>query len=282
MGHTQTLRGWVAIILVLLLTACDDSSTLTPTAAQKATSISRAPTPTSAGTIQAPGSTSALPEPPKPVPPTQSSEDAVLPTVAATQTPRAQKLLFVEHFDSNARNWRTGQESDEYSTCDFRVGDGHYRMTVQPTSKYGTCFATVPGVTARDAALSVKVTVARSTAGPGEAKVGFSLRDKDRARYTFYFYNDSSIDAAVWKSGEYTVTHKKAKSTYVHLDPGVTNVFSVTARVQQFLVYVNGHVLYSFANSLVPEAGDVSWLIGADQVGQIFTVDFDDVVVQEP
>ncbi|GEM_PF-4194995 len=277
MINKNTLTRWAFMMLALLLTACGTGVSTTPSLSVTATLL--LPTPTVSPVRPSPTvmqtSPSATPVSSTPVPSTSTPTPERIRDASNQQT-----SVFEEHFDTNKNGWETGRTSNSAGTCDSQVVEGKFRMTAHPVSDYDWCSTIVPGNTIRDGTLSVNVTVVKRLVGGLNASLSISLRDRGAGRYDFYFYGDGSYTAYVSKSDNYTTTQPYAQSDFFRLDPGVTNAFSITASGAQFAVYANGHLLYTQVDDTLMPAGFMSWKIGAGDIGQDFTVDFDDVVIQ--
>ena len=214
---------------------------------------------------------------------TRAPTQTPAPTTAQVADKGEAGVLFEEHFDSDRRSWFTGPDSSSRAYCGGGVDKGKYTMYAVINTDYSYCHVDLPAFRTSDGTITVKTSLESTTAGEGEVNIGllWRLQDDDKGE-SFYFFNDGTYRMLHWENGKSTELQPRVYSEYINFKQGMTNVLSVTAKGNLFTVFANGHPLYAVNSERAAASGKLAIQVGADKVGQMLWVDFDDVLVTQP
>jgi hypothetical protein len=197
---------------------------------------------------------------------------------SSTSTPVAPGVLFREDFSANSKGWNVSgiSISKEFGDVVFKFVDGVYRTSVV-SKRGGRLDILVPGLTARDFALSVDVTVVEAS---GPSIVGVAFRETDNAKYLVEFWSSGSFRVRLEQNGAWRTIQEGTSGDAIRLDKGIRNSFRVVVKGSSFTLIANDQELATVQDATLNNAGWVRLAIGVDP-GQKLTLDFDNLLITE-
>lgn len=220
--------------------------------------------------------------------PTPNPTATANPTDTAQATPTTSAsptILFQDTFDSNAKGWEIGTQSDASGDVNTQIINGKYRQTLTSKQDYLYAISSLPKFSAQDFLFSVDATILDTTASPGDLVIEFTLREANGVngkRYEFIFYNDNTYTVNAWPSADYTTIKSVLNGNLgtAKLEKGITNTFAIQANGTTFNIFINGNNIGTFTDTTVNEPGSMSLWLGLYKSGQSATVEFDNLTVQ--
>jgi len=185
-------------------------------------------------------------------------------------------LNFFDTFDK-PKNWTVGKYSDEYSVTNQKIYNGSYLFDIDLIKQgFVQRFAT-PSVSLRNFYFQVDI---KQTKGSTENDCyGIAFRDTG-VRYYLLEVCDNKYSQVLYDSGSEWITIREWGPTSM-LQVGKANRIGVLARDNQFNVYINNQLAYSFKDSKLPNAGFFNLAVSVRSVQKSASFEFDNVIILE-
>lgn len=218
--------------------------------------------------------------PPAPtVPPAQPTPAPTQPLVqpGAPAVPAGWRLVLADTFDSNANQWPTGSQTNDYVTNEWRIADGKYRW--QATAHQGFSWYVYPKnlPPVSDFYLTVDV---RQVSGPDSADFGVALRVQDNTNYyRFGIVNAGKYYFVRLHQGQWDTLRDWISTTAIR--PGQVNRITVLAQGSHFACYINDQLVTETDDSLVAK-GQAGLNIGFIVLNTPAVFEFDNFELRAP
>lgn len=268
------------LLLFGLMASSGDSRGGTPAAGSPtsvAIGIDKTATPTATPTAPEPTPT-ATPEESEPDPtPTKNNLPTLEPINLADIPGLNEQILLEDDFSSNANDWPTGEQSDEYGITNTEFVDGRYRMTQE--AKQGVfVWNDLTQIDYDNFVFSVEATpVEQQVADTFAYGITFRENVDDAEYYAFEISADGSFTVNLRHNEEWKTLVDWTESAAINR--GSTNQLAVKAVGPSLTFYINGHEVAAVEDDTL-DTGAIGVAMDLYDKGDKVTVDFDNLVIR--